>query len=157
VGVARLAILRIDAQQWAVRRLDRLARRLGRRPAVAAHLVTGLDGEMEAFFHLRRLGYTVVARRWKTQKVRGDIDLIAWHDGWLCFIEVKTRTRRDAIPAEFAVDRDKQQMLKRMAGAYLRRFPEQERSTLPVRFDVVSVYLAEGSAAEFEVFPGAFD
>ncbi len=152
--VTRLAIL--DAQQWTVRRLYRLAQRFSRRPAMAAHLATGLDGELEAFFHIRRLGYTVVARRWTTQKLRGDVDLIAWHEGCLCFIEVKTRTRRDAIPAEFAVDRDKEQMLRRMAGAYLRRFPEEERRTLPVRFDVVSVYLEQGSVAAFHVFPAAF-
>jgi len=154
VFVTSLAIL--DAQHRIVLALHRLARRFSRTPPIAAHLTTGLDGELEAFFHIRRLGYTVVARRWKTQKVRGDVDLIAWHDGCLCFIEVKTRTRRDAIPAEFAVDRDKERMLKRMAGAYLRRFPEEERNTLPVRFDVVSVYLQQGSAAEFELFPAAF-
>ncbi len=30
----------------------------------AAHLATGLRGEEEALFHLRRQGYTIVARRW---------------------------------------------------------------------------------------------
>ena len=146
----------IDLQHWTVRKLHGLAQRLRRRPALAPHLATGLDGELEAFFHIRRLGYTVVARRWATPKLRGDIDLIAWHEGFLCFIEVKTRTRRTTIPAEFAVDYEKEQMLRRMVGAYLRRFPEEERRAVPVRFDVVSVYLEKGSDAVFEVFPAAF-
>ena len=45
----------------------------------------------------------------------------------LCFVEVKTRSGRDAMPAESAVDRDKQEMLRRMARAYLRGFPEKLR------------------------------
>jgi putative endonuclease len=58
-------------------------------------------------------------------------------------------------PAESAVDRDKQQMLRRMARAYLRGFPPKLRDEIPVRFDVVSVYL-QRSGTEFEVYRGAF-
>jgi len=35
----------------------------------AAHLATGERGEREALFHLRNVGYTVVARRWKSAKL----------------------------------------------------------------------------------------
>jgi hypothetical protein len=69
----------------------------GRR--AAAHLATGLRGEEEALFHLRGLGYTIVARRWTSPRARGDADLIGWDGEWLCFIEVKTRTGRDWVPA----------------------------------------------------------
>ena len=69
-----------------------MARRLGRGAKLPAHLETGLRGEREALFELRRMGYTVVARRWQTAKVRGDVDLIGWKGDTLCFIEVKTRT-----------------------------------------------------------------
>jgi len=60
-------------------------------------------GEEEALFHLRRQGYTIVARRWMSPKARGDVDLIGGGE-WLCFIELKARTGRDRVPAEFAVD-----------------------------------------------------
>jgi len=143
----------IGLQEWGLRRLDSLAARRG--PAVAPHLATGLRGERAALFHLRRLGYTIVARRWASAKMRGDVDLIGWEGDWLCFVEVKTRTVRDMTPAESAVDKDKQEMLRRLARAYLRAFPEEKRRQIPVRFDVVSVYLLE-SGAEFEVFRGAF-
>ena len=145
----------IDVQAWAMRRMDALAARRARGRGLPAHLATGERGEREVLFHLRRLGYTVVARRWKSAKLWGDIDLIGWDGEWLCFIEVKTRSGRDAMSAESAVDRDKRDMLRRMARAYVRGFPEKLRAEVPVRFDVVSVYLLP-SGVEFDLYRGAF-
>ena len=144
----------IDVQAWALRWMDALAARRGGQGG-PAHLVTGERGEREGLFYLRKLGYTVVARRWKSAKLWGDVDLIGWDGDRLCFVEVKTRSGRDAIPAEMAVDRDKQEMLRRMARAYLRGFPEKLRTEVPVRFDVVSVYLLP-SGIEFDLYRGAF-
>lgn len=150
------AVTGINLQVWALRRMDRLSRRFLRTPSTAEHLATGLRGEREALLHLRSLGYTVVARRWKTAKLRGDIDLIAWDEDRLCFIEVKTRTGRDPLaPAESAVDADKQEMLRKMARAYLRSFPEKLRRDVPVRFDIVSVYL-QPTTVEFDLYKGSF-
>lgn len=87
--------------------------------------------------------------------MRGDVDLIAWDGESLCFIEVKTRTKRGLTPAESAVDEDKRRMLRNLAKAYLQAFPEHERKTIPVRFDVVSVYSVERDT-EFDFFPAAF-
>jgi putative endonuclease len=145
----------IELQMRLLRWMDALALRLGREPRMAGHLATGLRGEHEALFHLRRMGYTVVARRWKNAKLRGDVDLIGWEGEWLCFVEVKTRRERDLAPAEVAVDFDKQEMLRKMARAYLRAFPEKLRRDIRVRFDVVSVYL-QPAGTEFEVYKGAF-
>ncbi|HEX3967667.1 MAG TPA: YraN family protein [Edaphobacter sp.] len=145
----------INLQAWAIRRMDILAERRVRGRGVTEHLATGKRGEREALFHLRKQGYTVVARRWKSAKLWGDIDLIGWDGEWLCFIEVKTRSGRDLVAAEAAVDRDKREMLRRMARAYLRGFPEKLRTEVPVRFDVVSVYLT-ASGVEFDLFRGAF-
>jgi putative endonuclease len=122
---------------------------------MAAHLQTGLKGERAAMFELRRRGYTVVARRWTSSRLRGDIDLIAWHGDSLCFVEVKTRTAHDIAPAESAVDEDKRRTLRKLARAYLRSFPEKERDRIPTRFDVVSVYVI-GGATEFALFADAF-
>lgn len=146
----------LDLQVWVLRRMDTLSRRFRRTPSTAEHLATGLRGEREALIHLRTLGYTVVARRWKSPKLRGDVDLIGWDEERLCFIEVKTRTGRDPLaPAESAVDADKQEMLRKMARAYLRGFPEKLRREVPVRFDIVSVYL-QPTTVEFDVYKGAF-
>lgn len=141
----------IDAQEWALRRVDRLSAR----SATAPHLVTGLRGERAALFELGRRGMVVVARRWTSPKVRGDLDLVGWDGDCLCFVEVKTRTARDMNPAEAEVDEHKRRMVRGLARTYLHSFPEQERKSIPVRFDVVSVYLL-GEATEFEFFEGAF-
>jgi len=73
------------------------------------HLRTGQRGEEAAYFYLRRRGYIMVARNFRSPNRRGEIDLIGWHDDTLCFIEVKTRTTHDVKPAEAAVDREKRQ------------------------------------------------
>ena len=153
--VGRFKRLWIDAQEFALASLDRLCWRTGRAQAIASHLETGLRGERAALFELRRRGVTIVARRWTSTRMRGDVDLIGWDGEWLCFVEVKTRTARDMKPAEAAVDEDKREMLRRLARAYLRTFPENERRYIPVRFDVVSVY-AIGGATDFNIFPAAF-
>jgi putative endonuclease len=145
----------IDIQAWAMRRMDALAVRRARVSGLPEHLATGERGEREALFHLRKMGYTVVARRWKSAKLWGDIDLIGWDGEWLCFIEVKTRSGRGVASAESAVDREKQHMLRKMARAYLKGFPEKLRVEVPVRFDVVSVYLLP-TGVEFELYRGAF-
>jgi len=149
IAAGKFETLWIRVQEWGLRRLDR-----NRSQSTPAHLLTGLRGERAALFELRRRGYTVVAQRWNSARMRGDVDLVGWDGEWLCFVEVKTRTSRGMTPAESAVDDDKRTMIRRMARLYLRGFPESERRTIPVRFDVVSVY--PGDVAEFEVFKGAF-
>ncbi len=135
----------LEAQRWALGGIDWLARRLrGGVEGSAEHLATGVRGEEEALFFLRRQGYTIVARRWTSPKVRGDVDLIGWEGERLCFIEVKTRTGRDRVPAEFAVDGAKQETLRRLAQAYTKGIAEERRGRIPVRFDVVSVYFVPG-------------
>ena len=153
-SIARRVLL--GSEEWVLDAMDRVATMLRPRPASTPHLEVGLRGERTALFYLRREGYTVVARRWTTGKLRGDVDLIGWERDQLCFVEVKTRARRDrATPAETAVDGEKQTMLRRMAAAYVRGFPEGKREEVVVRFDIVAVYL-EGGRAECEVFRDAF-
>lgn len=134
--------------------LDWLAARRGRTATQPAHLATGMEGENAAYFYLSRKGYRVVARRWSAGNVPGDVDLIAWWNELLCFIEVKTRTAHDATAAEVAVDWHKRTILRRLARNYLRQLP----NALPpqVRFDVVSVYLVPGKKAEVVHFQNAF-
>ncbi len=123
------------------------------------HLLTGERGEDAAYFQLRGLGYTVVARRWRTERLAGDLDLIAWDGPTLVIFEVKTRavSSREAAfaPAETAVDPHKRQILRKMASAYLRQFPRAARTSIAVRFDILSVYqLATGT--EFDQIRNAF-
>ncbi|HXE07997.1 MAG TPA: YraN family protein [Acidobacteriaceae bacterium] len=140
----------LDAQESALTRLSRLAAK-----EMPGNLRTGLAGEQAALFALRRRGVVIVARRWTSARLRGDVDLIGWDGATLCFFEVKTRTARDMTPAETQVDDDKRRTLRSLARAYLRSFAAAQRASIPVRFDVVSVYLL-GGAPEIDHFPGAF-
>ncbi len=156
---SRLHGWRLAAQRWTILRLQRLSARLDHSPKKPRHLLTGERGELEALFFLRRQGYLFVERRWRSPELRGDLDLIGWDGTTLCFVEVKTRTRRDFAPAEAAVDDQKKRMLRRMARAYKRTLPRGERLTIPTRFDVVSVYLLGSDpdvAAECELVRNAF-
>ena len=117
---------------------------------IAPHHRTGRRGEEAAYFHLRKLGYTMVARNFRSPRCRGEIDLIGWEDDVLCFVEVKTRTTRDVKPGEAAVDRHKRRLVAGVVKEYLRRFP----LSCQWRFDVVSVYYdqSKSSQPQIEVF-----
>jgi putative endonuclease len=140
--------------QRSLQRSAQFARMLSRGPQLPQHLIVGARGEDEALFYLRREGYIVVARQWKSVMFPGDLDLVAWQGDCLCVIEVKTRTRRSEIfTAESAVNEDKRTTLRRLARAYIRRMPEPPPHR---RFDVVSVYLEPKQPPQFEHFAGAF-
>ncbi len=133
--------------------LDAVAARLPRRAATPEHLITGRLGEEEAYFYLRRNGYVMVARNYRSPRRRGELDLVGWDGDVLCFIEVKTRTTRDVMPAEAAVDAAKQQELAAMAREFLRRVP----GSPACRFDIVSVYCENREAPpDITLFKNAF-
>jgi putative endonuclease len=133
-----------------LRVLDWLAVRTLPAQEIAAHHLTGRRGEEAAYFHLRKLGYTMVARNFRSPRCRGEIDLIAWENDVLCFVEVKTRTTLDVKTAEAAVDRHKRRELALVVREYLRRFAP----SCQWRFDIVSVYygLSKASQPQIEVF-----
>lgn len=126
--------------------LDKLSDAVGRKDNTAAHIVTGQAGEDAAYFHLRKLGYVMVARNWRVPQCKGELDLVAWDGDVLCFIEVKTRTTHDVKPAEAAVDLHKRKEVAMMARNFLRRL---RREPAPAyRFDVVSVYFSTGASGD---------
>ncbi|MBI3866405.1 MAG: YraN family protein [Planctomycetia bacterium] len=102
----------------------------------------GDEGERLAARFLRRMGYKILARRYRTPL--GELDLIARDGSCIVFVEVKTRRSESAgLPYE-AVDGFKQAQLTRLALAFLKRHRLLERSA---RFDVVSI-VWEGASAE---------
>ena len=135
-----------------VRCLDHLGELLPRRESPAEHLRIGVKGEEEAYFALRRMGYVMVERNFRSPKCHGEIDLIGWERDVLCFIEVKTRTSQDVKTAEAAVDRHKRREVAEVAREYLRKAP----LACQWRFDIVSVYYdGRNSRPAIEVFRNA--
>ena len=132
-----------------IRILDWMTSRTLPPDTVPEHLRTGRRGEEDAYFYLRKLGYVMVARTFRSPNRRGEIDLIGWHQDILCFVEVKTRTTHDVKPAEAAVDRDKRRELVAVAREYLRHLPP----ACPWRLEVISVYYDQGSSQpQIELF-----
>lgn len=94
----------------------------------------GNEGERLAAGYLRRQGYKILARRYRT--ALGELDLVARDGACIVFVEVKTRRSALAGQPHEAVDRAKQAQLTRLALAFLKRYRRLEQ---PARFDVVSI------------------
>jgi len=118
------------------------------------HLATARCGEMEAYFYLRSLGYRIVARNFRAARDHGEIDMIGWDDGVLCFVEVKTHSRTGLVPPEVAVDTAKRSHIRSVARRYVRQLRLERIPTC--RFDVVSVILGEQRGPQIRLHKGAF-
>jgi len=139
--------------KFVIRGLELAGRRFpSRKPK---HLLIGKQGEIEAYLHLRALGYKIVANNFRVPYNRGEIDLIGWDDGVLCFIEVKTRSEVGFAPPSTAVNLSKKRHILSVARQYARRLPGDRPP--PCRFDIVSIVLGDGAGKpEISVHKGAF-
>lgn len=81
----------------------------------------GLAGEALAADYLKRLGFTLVARRYRGPA--GEVDLIARQGRTLYFIEVKYRPEGRLGTGLAAVGSDKRLRLKHTARHYLAKAP----------------------------------
>ena len=81
---------------------------------MAAHNELGQWGEEVATDYLRRKGYTIVERDWKSG--HRDLDIIAMDGQTLVVVEVKTRRNRLFSNPEEAIDYHKLQSLRLSAN-----------------------------------------
>lgn len=101
--------------------------------------LVGDRGERCAVRYLRRLGFRIIARQYRTSF--GEIDVIARDGTDIVFVEVKTRRSEVAGQPFEAVTLAKQRKLTQLAMAYLK---QKQLLETPARFDVVSVLWEEG-------------
>jgi putative endonuclease len=86
--------------------------------------------------------------------MRGEIDIVAWRDGVLCFVEVKTRSSNLFGAPQEAVTRAKQRQISRLANAFVGAF----RVECACRFDVIEVWAPDdGSLPRIALRANAFD
>lgn len=90
--------------------------------------------EMAAEF-LKKQGCRILEKNYRTRS--GEIDLILMDGRYLVFAEVKYRKNSRMGTALEAVDRRKQQIIRRVAGEYLHR--HHFRTDQPCRFDVIGI------------------
>ena len=94
----------------------------------------GRVGETKAVEFLKKQGYTVLERNYKTRI--GEIDAIVEKDGVIIFVEVKTRSSDEyGMPSE-AVGYEKQRKYVKIAEEYLIKSKLTDKSC---RFDVIEI------------------
>ena len=115
-------------------------------------LSLGKKGEVLARKHLKKLGYRILEQNYRCRF--GEIDLIAKHNGYLVFVEVKTRSGLQFGQPSEAVTRSKRQQISKVALEYIAK---NDLRDSPARFDVVTVLHQDGMSPTIEIIPGAFD
>lgn len=110
----------------------------------------GVAGEDLACRELRRRGYVILARRYRTRA--GEVDIVARDRQVLVFVEVKLRRTRACGTAGEAVTASKRRRLVTMAKHYLAGAAE---ANVACRFDVVAIDAASGRP-KVEVITDAF-
>lgn len=122
----------------------------------------GAEGERLATEFLERRGYRLVCANFKVPVgrnrrgaiVTGEIDVIAYDEDKLCFVEVKTRTSAEFASPLAAVDLRKQRQIIRTARVY-RKIVQLSRAKL--RYDVVTIILTADARAEIALYKNYFD
>ncbi len=97
------------------------------------HLQLGAWGENIACRHLQKLGYILLYRNWRSKKL--EIDIIAYHNGLIVIIEVKTRSNNNYGEPISSISKNKEENLR--SGAL--RFLESQELEMELRFDVISI------------------
>ena len=119
--------------------------------AAQSSRAVGQQSESLAVSHLSQLGYHIIARN--VYSPYGEIDVIAWHDDVLCFIEIRSRaSSMHGDPLE-TIGATKQRRIIRSAWYFLENSMQHWPESM--RFDVVGVYLDE-TPPRFAVLQGAF-
>ena len=96
-------------------------------------------GERLAARYLQGRGLKIISRNFRANS--GEIDLVTLDNQMLVFVEVKTCAESTRVQGLFRIDRAKQRRLRRVIGAYIRRYhPELEAW----RVDAVAIEYRRG-------------
>lgn len=109
----------------------------------------GDSGEEIAANYLIEKGYEIIERNFRTNV--GEIDIIAAHDGFIVFVEVKTRLNDKFGYGADAVGFHKRNKINQVACQYIAKRRLYNQS---VRFDVIEVYTEDKRIEHIE---NAFD
>ncbi len=116
---------------------------------MAKHNEMGQQGEAIARRYLSQQGYEILETNYRVGRL--EADFVAYHEGKIVFVEVKTRASHDYGDPESFVDRKKQRAYIALANSYVQYHHRDEE----VRFDIVSVII---NKEQFEIkhIPNAF-
>ena len=110
---------------------------------MALHNEIGKQGEELAANWLAEKGWQILERNWRYS--HAEIDIIAFFESKLHFIEVKTRTGIKYGLPEDSVTAAKFRHLKKAASVYMKRYPQIKW----IQFDIISILLADNKKPAF--------
>jgi len=102
--------------------------------------ITGKKCEEAAILFLRKEGFGIVERNFRTR--RGEIDIIAQHGNTIIFIEVKSSGVYSEESLEYTIDNRKQKRIIETAKWFLSIKPDYKDCL--IRFDVIFVSQGNG-------------
>ncbi|MFH2065632.1 MAG: YraN family protein [Pseudomonadota bacterium] len=113
----------------------------------------GREGESVAVKQLKKNGYRILVRNYRTKT--GEIDIIAKDGDTVVFIEVKARQTSGYGNPKHAVTWTKQQKIARTALTYLKSTNQMGKRA---RFDVVAIHPVEDQdQPSIEIIKNAFE
>ena len=122
-------------------------------PTPAARL--GRRGEREAARLLKAKGYRILTRNYTIRQ--GEVDLVAFRDGVLAFVEVRSQTQPAPFDPLHTITRRKQRRVIKAAYSYMSRHQQGAAAQVMPRFDVVTVLFdQQGKPQEVTHVEGAF-
>ena len=98
---------------------------------------TGTLGESTACEELRRLGYAILATRYRSRF--GEIDIVSIRGGVIGFVEVKARRRPAGESGNVAIDAVHPRKRRRIAAMALDYLAFTRQLDAPCRFIVVAI------------------
>jgi putative endonuclease len=111
----------------------------------------GANSEALAVSHLKKHGYKIIKRNYRTKM--GEIDIIAKDADTIVFIEVKAR-KSGAYHPKAAVTKSKMRKISMAALYYLK---STRQLNVRARFDVVAIGSDENKDENIEIVKNAFE
>lgn len=111
---------------------------------------SGKDGEKYAAKLLKKNGYKILDTNYRSRF--GEIDIIAYNDEYICFVEVKTRGENSIADPAYFITKSKQQKIIKTAKLFL----AENLTELQPRFDAVLVYTKNDKVSHAKYLENAF-
>jgi putative endonuclease len=117
---------------------------------VATHNILGHKGESLARTFLEANGYEILDENWCFGKA--EVDIIAYRDKRIIFVEVKARTSTGFGQPEDFVNEPKQRLLQKAAEEYLYLMNFKGE----IRFDIISILFQKSGEYNLKHIEDAF-
>lgn len=109
----------------------------------------GAWGEWIALKYLRGLGWDILARNWACR--RGELDLVAFDQEVLVFVEVKCRKAPSRLPPEEQITTHKCRTLEHLGNQFRRRHGLLQG---PGRYDLIAIETVDMREYEIRHYKG---